>query len=198
MTDASNPFAAPQSDLNAVVPEVVSPPDAEAIRRELIGHEVSAKSIGTLYYLGAILTGLFAVVGATVLTISFLAGDGPGSAGSGETVIIGGVVFFYGVLSAISFILARGLRRLNPRVRVPTGILCAIGLLAFPLGTLINAYFLYLLFSKKGRRVFSPEYREIIRQTPHIRYQTSIIVWIALFLLLALIAAAIVAAAVGR
>ena len=35
--------------------------------------------------------------------------------------------------------------------------------------------------------VFSDEYRSIIDQTPHIKYKTSIIVWIFLFILLALI-----------
>jgi hypothetical protein len=40
--------------------------------------------------------------------------------------------------------------------------------------------------------VFSREYQDIIRQTPHIRYKTSVVVWIALgivlFLLVALVA----------
>jgi hypothetical protein len=49
---------------------------------------------------------------------------------------------------------------------------------------LINGYILYLVFSEKGRRVFSPEYQEIIRQTPHVKYQTSIIVKIFVGLLL--------------
>jgi hypothetical protein len=197
MTDASNPFAAPQADLNAAAAEVVSRPDAEAIRRELIGHEASVKSIGTLYYLGAILTGFGALSMGGFLLLGLLARGGPDNVMAAQPFFVGGIIFFYGVISAVTFILARGLRRLNPSIRTPTGILCAIGLIGFPLGTLINGYFLYLLFSEKGRRVFSPEYREIIRQTPHIRYKTSIIVWIALFLLLALIAVAIVAVAVG-
>ena len=72
--------------------------------------------------------------------------------------------------------------------RIPTGILSGIGLLAFPIGTLINAYVLYLIFSAKGKMVFSDEYRAVIEQTPHIKYRTSIIVWIVLGLLLLLIA----------
>lgn len=191
MTDASNPFAAPQADLDAVTAEVVSLSDAEAIRRELIGHEASVKSIGTLYYLGAVLTGLGAVSMGGFLLLGLLAEGGADSVLEAQPFFFGGLTCFYGVIAAVTFVLARGLRRLNPRVRVPTGILCALGLLAIPLGTLINAYFLYLLFSEKGRRVFSPEYREIIRQTPHIRYKTSIIVWIFLAILLALFVAVI-------
>jgi hypothetical protein len=41
--------------------------------------------------------------------------------------------------------------------------------------------------------VFSDEYHEIIAQTPHIKYRTSIIVKIFLFFLLALIAFGVVA-----
>ncbi|MCP4042085.1 MAG: hypothetical protein GY731_09060 [Gammaproteobacteria bacterium] len=40
--------------------------------------------------------------------------------------------------------------------------------------------------------VLSDEYQEIVRKTPDIKYQTSIIVWIFLFILLAFIALAIV------
>ena len=39
--------------------------------------------------------------------------------------------------------------------------------------SLILGYILYLLLSKKGSMVFSPEYRLIIERTPHIKYRTS-------------------------
>lgn len=42
--------------------------------------------------------------------------------------------------------------------------------------------------------VFSPYYKEIISQTPHIKYKTSIVVWIFLGLLLALLGLGIVGA----
>ena len=68
---------------------------------------------------------------------------------------------------------AGGLRNLRPWVRIPTIILSIIGLIGFPLGTLISAYILYLMFAAKSKMVFSPEYREIIAATPHLRYRTS-------------------------
>ena len=55
------------------------------------------------------------------------------------------------------------------------------------MGTLIGFYMLYLLLSKKGTMVFSPEYKEIIAQTPHMKYKTSPVVWIALGLIVAAI-----------
>ena len=46
--------------------------------------------------------------------------------------------------------------------------------------------------------VFSDEYRAVIEQTPHIKYRTSIIVWIVLGLLLLLIVFGIIGAIVTR
>jgi len=90
-----------------------------------------------------------------------------------------------------------GLRRLRKWARIPTGILSGIGLLGFPLGTLINGYILYLIFSQKGKTVFSEDYRAVIEQTPHIKYRTSIVVWVLLGLVLLLIGVGIIAMIVG-
>jgi hypothetical protein len=70
-------------------------------------------------------------------------------------------------------------------------VLSEVGLLGFPIGTLINGYILYLLLSKKGRKVFSDEYRQIVSLTPHIKYRTSIVVCILLGLIVLMVAAAI-------
>jgi hypothetical protein len=45
---------------------------------------------------------------------------------------------------------------------------------------LISVYVIYLLLSQKAAVVFSPEYKAIISRTPHVRYKTSIVVWILL------------------
>ena len=52
----------------------------------------------------------------------------------------------------------------------------------------INGCVLYLIFSAKGKMVFSDEYRAVIEQTPDIKYRTSVIVWIVLGLILVIIA----------
>jgi hypothetical protein len=46
--------------------------------------------------------------------------------------------------------------------------------------------------------VFSDEYQAVIRQTPHIKYRTSIVVWICFGLLLLLLGAGILAAIFTR
>jgi hypothetical protein len=89
-----------------------------------------------------------------------------------------GVVFIG--LAALQIWVGIGLRNLKPWARIASGVLAGIGLLGFPIGTLINGYILYLLFSKKGAMLFSPDYQRVIAETPHIKYKTSIIVWIVL------------------
>ena len=67
-----------------------------------------------------------------------------------------------------------------PWAKIPAAIIAAVGLLSFSIVTFISIYILHLIFSSKGQMVFSPEYKEIIRQTPHIKYKTSKIVWVLL------------------
>jgi hypothetical protein len=152
----------------------------EDIRKEHIKHEASVKSIGILYYLGG--------AALTAVGLFGFAGAGMGNVvGAGELLIF----IFFLLLGVGQLWVGFGLRRLRKWARIPTGILSGFGLLGFPLGTIINAYILYLVFSQKGKMVFSDEYRAVIEQTPHIKYRTSIIVWIVLGLLLLLIAFAL-------
>ncbi len=148
---------------------------SEEIRQEHIKHEASVKSIGVLYFLGAGFLVLFAIA-------VFMPATARGAAASGAFL---SVVFL--ALAAVQTWVGIGVRALKGWARIAAGILSGIGLLGFPLGTLINAYILYLLFSKKGTMVFSDEYKQVIQETPHIKYRTSIVVWICLGVLLLLI-----------
>ncbi len=106
-------------------------------------------------------------------------------------MIVGVIVFLLGVAQMA---VGSGFRRLALWSKIPGAILAAIGMLLFPIGTLINGYVLYLLLSAKGSMVFSPEYKEVIFQTPHMKYKTSIVVWVFVGLLALLFVIAIVAA----
>ena len=97
-------------------------------------------------------------------------------------------------LSASSVVVGWGMRMLWAWARTPAIVLAAIGLLGFPIGTLINAYILWLLASRKGRMVLSTEYAAIVEATPHVRYRTPIVLWIALGLIVLSLVAAIVMA----
>ena len=160
----------------------------EEIRKEHLKHEASIRSIGVLYYLGGaglLLVGIFSVS---------LSGRGRGGAETAASIFIAALLL---ILGAGQIWVATGLRRLKKWARIPTGILSGLGLLGFPLGTLINGYILYLIFSQKGKTVFSEEYQAVIEQTPHIKYRTSIVVWVLLGLVLVLIAAGFIAAFIG-
>ncbi len=165
--------------------------DAESIRRYHIKHEASVKSIGTLYMLGAIFlipAGLF-FIGMTVANAW-----GQARVETGFAVIIGGIYLLIGGLQAYT---ALGLRRLNPVARRIAIALSCFGLLGFPIGTLISAYFLYLLLSEKGKMLFTPQYHAIVQQTPHVKYRTSILVWILVAILGTLFIVLMVAAFTG-
>lgn len=150
-------------------PIVASNP--EEIRKANLTHEASVRSIGILYLLGAIFCIIAGI--ASIFTSGF----------SIESIVVGLMMI---VLGAFQIWVGRKLRQLDPVAKVPATVLSAIGLLGFPLGTLINGYVLYLLHSAKGKVVFSPEYHAVIAATPHIKYKTSLLVWLFLGLLVLL------------
>lgn len=166
-----NPYAAPRS-------EIAAPPtsDIEAARRLMLNHEASVKSIGALFILGA----LFLVFAGGVSAITVEA-----SAEEATMTRVVGALFV--ALGVFQFWVALGLRKLNPKARGPAILLSALGLVAIPIGTIISIYMLYLLGSAKGRTVFSAEYAQVIAATPHIKYRSSLVMRIFLWLILALI-----------
>jgi hypothetical protein len=176
-----NPYAPPTAEVADITG---ADPEAEIIRREHIKHEASIKSVGILYYLGGAFMGIAAVL--------FLFGLSNNSLGFG-------IAALYTVLALLSLAVGHELRALKPWARIAAIVLSILGLLGFPLGTLINGYILYLLLSQKGRRIFQPDYLEIVAATPEVKYRTSIVVWIVLgVLLLAIIAAISLPVLLGR
>ena len=137
--------------------------------------------------------GLFAMIG----------GAAGGAAAEGAA---GGAVAGVGIVMGLIFLAFAGLygwigvmiRKLKRGSRIGVGIISGIGVLGFPIGTLINGYILYLFFSQKGNYILTPEYAEIVRQTPHIKHKTSIIIWIFVGLLVLLILGGMIAAMTAR
>ncbi|MEJ1963822.1 MAG: hypothetical protein WDO56_20595 [Gammaproteobacteria bacterium] len=93
----------------------------------------------------------------------------------------------------LSIFVGRGLRKLRPWARITTLVLSGIGLLGFPVGTLINGYILYLLLAKKGKRIFEDDYPAIVAATPDVKHRTSVVTWIALGILVLLLVGIVVA-----
>ncbi len=187
---SENPFASPLADPTT---QSLVGPDVEKIRREYLSHEASIQSVGFLYLLGGGLSAVYCIVGGVAL-LGVLAN---GKIGSGEVGFVSFVALLFVAIAWFQLWVGIGLRRLKPEVKTPATVLAAIGLIGIPIGTLISAYILWLIHSAKGKVVLSYEYQEIIRQTPHIKYKTSIIVWILLGLLLLVLGLAVLAVIVG-
>jgi hypothetical protein len=165
MSESLNPYATPR----AVVADEGVGSQAEAVREEHIEHEASVKSAGVLFILG----GLFSLVAASGMIVSSaaVAEDRPGF------LVLSVMV----ALLAVTYIaMGWGLRMLRTWARRPAVGLAVIGLLGFPIGTLINAYILWLLLAAKGRRVLAADYAAIVKATPHVRYRAPLWIWIVL------------------
>jgi len=162
MVETVNPYSASI----ARVEDVEAAGEAETIRRAHIQHEASIRSVGILYYV---------VGGACVI-----------GAAAGFLFLEGRLltVLRFGVLGAVYLPVGWAIRALKRWGRNACAVLSVLGLLAFPVGTLINGYILWLIFSQKGKTVFSPQYQDVIAATPHVKYKTSILSWIVLVLAL--------------
>jgi hypothetical protein len=205
-----NPYAAPEAPigepLSDLSPELA---EAEATRRKYLSHEASVKSIGSLCILGGVFQSLALVFWVVQLASGAQSGPGPF-----------GVLGFNAAFAALYFGLGIGLIRLQNWARWVAAILTGLGLLVMlamfglfgvagpggetapmmigvVVGVLIYGYILYLLISRKGSVVFSPEYRRVMEMTPHIKYKTSCVVKGFLGLVFVLIAAGIIAALFG-
>jgi len=181
-----NPYAAPPIDVDLAMATSPFDPDLsedEQIRHQYISHEAEVRSIAILYLIGSFLCALMAWV-SLGFPASFETGNSSGLGFYDVIYPFIGVIIF-GSFTFIFFGTGLGLRRLKPWSRICSVIISAIGLLAFPIGTLIAPYLLYLLLSGKAKVIFSAEYREIIGRTPHIKYNTPLTVKIIIGILLA-------------
>ena len=178
----NNPYAAPLSPST-----MRGSSDDEAIRNQHLSHEASVKSIGFLYLLG----GSFGVLLGIFYIIMGLTGEMPPDFEQFKVFMIGLGAFCL-LMSALQIYAAISVRKFESVGRIIVTIFSVIGLLGIPIGTLISGYILYLLWSAKGNVVFTPEYQRVIQATPHIKYKTSIIIWILLGLVVSLIVIGIV------
>mgnify|MGYP002626290268 CR=1 FL=1 len=169
-----NPYKAPE--VAEVAAEAVIS-DPERIRREHLKHETSLKGAGLLMLVGALLVGISLL---SVFGMPFVYSSGGGSArprGPGLPILA-----VVGALLVLQLIAGVGLRRLAPWAWIPALIVSGLAVLNVPVGTLIGGYFLYLLIAPKGRRILAPDYREIMRLTPHIKYRTPWWMWLILIM----------------
>jgi hypothetical protein len=177
MSGTINPYAPPKARVEDVIP---ASGEEAAIRQEHIKTEASIRSIGVLYYLFG---GLMLIGGAVLLVRT------------GTSVPSGGFSLLFVALALVLIFVGRGIRNLRPWARTTVIVLSSlacIGGLARPSGgILISIYILYLLLSKKGRRIFESDYPDIVAATPEIKYRTSMVIWVLLGLVVLLVLAAV-------
>jgi len=188
-----NPYAATASSAEAVS---IAIDDAELTRRKYLSHEASIQSVGLLYMLGAAFSMLY---GVGIVFAILYSQTGTGTLASVGFAEIGeiGIGLLIGAVGMLQAYGGWSLRTLNASGKPIAVLLSVIGLLGIPIGTLISLYILYLLLSEKGRMVFSPEYKAVIAATPHIRYRTSLLNWILLFVFLAVVVGLVAFAVLG-
>jgi hypothetical protein len=205
-----NPYAAPEAPIGEAPP--AGPADlaaAEAVRRAHLNHEANIKSVGSLHILGAVLS----LLGLAFAALSFF--DPVGRARAVATPFFAVYLAFF----LINLALGIGLTRLRPWARwaettlvglylalnalTTFGALFMVGPAASPVlfGAAVTwailGAILWLMLSRKGAMVFSPEYQEIIARTPHIKYKTSFLAKFLLVLILGGLAIAVIMAIFG-
>lgn len=185
-----NPFRTPSAAIGAPTLTGASG-DAETTRIAFYRHEAAIKFFGFLNYLGA----AFALVALLGLSVAgLLAGSNSTNAGN-PVILFGLMALAMLVIGGIYGGMGYGLRNLQPWARWVTiifgglsllvnvvqviglavlapGQSAGIILLSIP-GLAITGYILYMFTSSRGAMVFSPEYKEVIRQTPQIKARLS-------------------------
>lgn len=129
--------------------------DAELVRvrREHLAHERNVQALGFIFYLCG-----FAVAAGSVTLIS------PDERLLGFTLCMVGLL-----MVAAGF----GLRRQAGWGRVLSLPFLVLGLVLFPVGTIGSPFALYVLFSKKGRFVFTRDYQKVVEESGDVQVETS-------------------------
>lgn len=179
-----NPYRGPESD--SIESADILNGKMEAIRKQFLLQESSVKGIGFLMvYLGirSLIYGFILAV-PEALPVLGLERDrfGRNELLPEVAVANGKFVMFYGVFHIW---IGWGLINLRNWGRITMGILALPGLIGFPICTLIYGYILYSLYSKKGKYVFSREYKQVMASTQTIR-RSILTNFIAIFVFLIL------------
>lgn len=159
---SDNPYAAPSANLSVLTTRVeIADVD---VRQAHLKHEAQLRSVGLLYFLGAFIMLVMAIP-------FFFALPEASSREAGDLAMHVLFILFPFAAGAVFCAVGYGFRTLRSWVRIPGTAFALLGLTQFPLGTLINAYVLYLMYCPKGRTVLSPDYARLRAATPHLRHR---------------------------
>ncbi len=162
-SETFNPYAAPLVGLETVDP---FQQDDTRIRQQFIDCEANVLSIAGFLILGGLITGVFGILS-------------PLWVATGDIQNLAFAAFF-GVLALLGIaqvIIGVQVRRFRPRARIGAIIFCVLWLLFIPVGTVIGGACLWYLVRPAAKYVFTQEYRDVIRRTPHVQFRTSAVSW---------------------
>lgn len=170
--------------------------DFETTRRKYLLHETLIKSIDSLFWVGSAI-GIVSLLTEGGLPAPRLIGTIMGTLISYKNESFRLPLYWtlklsFLILFVCQACVALGLRRLRPYARIFGVVIALLGmfdtglmgfhilgyqLFGFPHSTVLCIAILWLLFSRRGRYIFSPEYRHVIERTPHIKSKISLLVW---------------------
>ncbi len=176
-----NPYAATEPLSEALS----SQSEEEKLRLQYLAHEKSVQSLGALYVLGGAVVGLVGIIFIPQMRF----GSSPVGIQLSEVGILSAAVL-HGVVGV-------ALWQLRPCARPTAATMAAVGLLAFPCGTVFGPFVMYLLLCRKGRIIFSEAYRDAIRATPHIKYRTEVFTLVVVGILMLIVGSMLAAGLVG-
>lgn len=163
-----NPFAVTPSSAGELreIPDI-SESDAanyESIRRQYLQHERAVHSVSTLFFFSAIMSLLASVLVVAAPFLYMLNSDWK-LAGSAVLACLLLSLILIGLV-VIQALVAITLRRKVGNARFAATLLAALGMFAFPFGTIFGIYILIIMWSKETPIVLSEDYKKVIRATP--------------------------------
>ncbi len=169
----SNPYATPTA---ALTPSSASNGSDEARRAELIWLEQRLYRAASWFILAAssavLIGGFYTFLGLSVLLRPALVDDW----------VVVGTILFLGLAVTTAGVaygfLARHLRRLDGRARIPAIVGASLLLFGLPVFTVGGAVGLWALADAQIEQVLSEEYRQVVARTPHLTRKPTI--WIPL------------------
>jgi hypothetical protein len=129
------------------------------------------RGIAQLYFSISLLLGLTTILSTAVLFFPETSEPRPN--------LVLPIAFQFGA-AMFHFCLGYGMRHLKRWARTASIVVAVIGLFVVPVGTFVGLYLRYVLLGEKGKMVFSPIYKEIIAETPGVKYRTPVLLWIFL------------------
>lgn len=216
-----NPFEAPRAEIGEEALYLdLADHDSELIRREHLSREHSIRTLGRVAYLAAGFASFFTIViGLTASgAIEMPPNQNNGMDPALQKVFIAAAALVYLVGALIFSGLGYGLTHLQTWARWTTVVLATLALVYIAFMSLVISYMaspalgvvvgvigggllgliIVLLATGKSGMVFSGEYREIIRKTPHICQRTSLIVKILLVILAAFLSLGVLSSIFGN